>query len=61
MSIYDTIRQDAGARFEGSNNVYMDIGLIYLLRFLRHSSSSISPFAMPAYMLDGIFDIIFME
>ena len=29
MSIYDTIRQDAGARFEGSNNVYMDIGLIF--------------------------------
>ena len=29
MSIYDTIRQDTGARFEGSNNVYMDIGLIF--------------------------------
>ena len=29
MSIYDTIRQDSGARFEGSNNVYMDIGLIF--------------------------------
>lgn len=29
MSIYDVIRQDANARFDGSNNVYMDIGLIF--------------------------------
>ncbi len=29
MSIYDTIKSNAGARFEGSNNVYMDIGLIF--------------------------------
>ncbi len=29
MSIYDTIRRDSAARFEGSNNVYMDIGLIF--------------------------------
>ncbi len=29
MSIYDTIRRDANSRFEGSNNVYMDIGLIF--------------------------------
>ena len=29
MSIYDTIRRDANARFDGSNNVYMDIGLVF--------------------------------
>lgn len=29
MSIYDTIRQDASARFDGSNIVYMDMGLIF--------------------------------
>lgn len=29
MSIYDTIKSNSNARFDGSNNVYMDIGLIF--------------------------------
>lgn len=29
MSIYDTIKSNTNARFDGSNNVYMDIGLIF--------------------------------